>query len=109
MRKTKLLPLACLASSVLALSAAPVVRESSVTFTQGQNAASVTIGYVLDGDPAVVTVDIQTNGVSIGAENFRSLSGDVGRVVQPGSRTVKWAARADWPEHKLTDGSVTAV
>ena len=103
------LMVSCMALSAGTLSAAPVVRESSVTFTQGQNAASVTIGYVLDGDPAVVTVDIQTNGVSIGAENFRSLSGDVGRVVQPGSRTVKWAARADWPEHKLTDGSVTAV
>ena len=109
MKQASMMPVVCSVLAVLTLTAAPVVRESSVTLTQGQNAASVTIGYVLDGDPAVVTVDIQTNGVSIGAENCRSLSGDVGHVVQPGSRTVKWVARNDWPEHRITDGSVTAV
>ena len=109
MRKTKLILLAYSVFFTLALSAAPVVRESSVTFTQKGNSSFVTIGYVLDGDPAVVTVDIQTNGVSIGAENFRSLTGDVGHVVQPGVRSVKWAARNDWPDRKIADGSVTAV
>ena len=109
MRKTKSILLACSACFTLALSAAPVVRESSVTFTQKRNSSSVAIGYVLDGDPAVVTVDIQTNGVSIGAENFKSLTGDVGHVVQPGARSVKWEARNDWPDRKIADGSVTAV
>ncbi|MBR6436915.1 MAG: hypothetical protein IKS45_10435, partial [Thermoguttaceae bacterium] len=80
MRKTKLILFACSVLPALVLSAAPVVRESSVTFPQKRNSSSVTISYVLDGDPSVVTVDIQTNGVSIGAENFRSLSGDVGHV-----------------------------
>ena len=93
----------------LVLAAAPVVRESSVTFTQKKNSAYVTIDYVLDGDPAVVTVDIQTNGVSIGAANFRSISGDVGRVIQPGSRSIRWMARKDWPDRRFDDGSVKAV
>lgn len=92
-----------------ALAAAPVVRESSVVFTQKKNSSYVTIGYVLDGDPAVITVDIQTNGVSIGAGNFRSLTGDVGCVVQPGSRSIKWMARKDWPDRRFDDGSVKAV
>ncbi|MBR6586745.1 MAG: formylglycine-generating enzyme family protein [Kiritimatiellae bacterium] len=93
----------------LALVAAPIVRESSVTFTQRKYSSYVMIDYVLDGDPAVITVDIQTNGVSIGTENFRSLSGDVGCVVKPGVRTIKWAARNDWPDRRLDDGSIKAV
>ena len=109
MKFAKHLLLACSVLSFLSSGAAPSIQGSSVTFTQKGSSSFATIGYFLDGDPAVVTVDIQTNGVSIGAENFRSLSGDVGRVVQPGARSIKWSARKDWPDHKITDGSVKAV
>ena len=59
--------------SILMLSAAvisgmaaalPVIRDGSVTFSQDVATGRVTIGYTLDGDPGVVTVDVLTNGVS---------------------------------------------
>ena len=109
MTNAKLTVAVFLVTNALVLVAAPIVRESSVTFTQTKYSPYATIDYVLDGDPAVITVDIQTNGVSVGAENFRSLSGDVGCVVNPGRGTIKWAARKDWPDRRIDDSSVTAV
>ena len=53
----------------------------------------VTIAYTLEKSPAIVTVDIQTNGVSIGAKNFANVEGAVNRVVDVGDHTITWAAK----------------
>ena len=85
------------AGSALSLVSAPVVKENSVTLTQ--NNGLVTIGYTLEGDAGIVTVDIQTNGVSIGGQNLSFMAGDVNKVVQPGSRTITWKPYKAWPDH----------
>jgi formylglycine-generating enzyme required for sulfatase activity len=49
-------------------------------------------------DKAIVTMDICTNGVSIGAENFAELKGAVNRIVDPDVDTlkIKWDPRKTW-------------
>ena len=76
-------------------SATDVPVVSGVTFDQPGGGRAVTVTYNLQYAPAIVTVDVLTNGVSIGADKVTRLEGDVNRVVQPGARQFKWFARRD--------------
>lgn len=89
-----------------AFAAAPVV--SNVQFSQENASRRVTITYDLDSS-AIVTLDIQTNGVSIGAQNFTPVSGDVNMLVTKASGTIYWQPNNTWPDHKITDRSIKAV
>lgn len=97
--------LGCVLTTGIALAASPTIRDGSVTFRQ-DSGRNVTIGYVLDGTPAVVTIDILTNGVSIGEATFSSIAGAVNRLVQPGPNTITWAARAAWPDMFVSNVTV---
>ena len=75
-------------------SALPKVENMEVSHKPG---GPVYITYDLD-ERAVVTLDISTNGVSIGAENFTNIKGDVNRLVDPGEDLqIKWDQRKSWP------------
>ncbi len=89
--------------------AAPIVRKQSVTFYQDPASRLVKVGYTLDDDPGIVTIDVLTNGVSIGAANIKSLAGDVNRLVQKGEHTIFWRPDLSWPGHRIEDGSVTVA
>lgn len=89
---------------------------SNVTMSQ-DTSRLVTIGYHIDR-PGIVTIDILTNGVSIGAENIRpqvadtlysssQLTGDVHRYVEEGDRVIYWKPNKTWPGHVVTDASVS--
>lgn len=71
----------------------------------------VTVTYELASQPGIVTIDVCTNGVSIGAANFASVEGDVNKVVQPGegTRTITWWPCNDWPDVKIADKSLTVT
>ena len=75
-------------AATVSLTAAPKV--SNVTLEQDSvSSRKVTITYKLETEPAIVTVDILTNGVSIGEKNLTCFAGDVNRVVQTGdARTI---------------------
>ena len=60
----------------------------------------VRVAYTLD-EPAYVTMEILTNGVSIGSENIKFVTGDVNKLVQVGSHTIEWNARKSWPDHRI--------
>ena len=80
--------------SAAALEAAPVV--SNVSMTQAEN-RDVTVTYTLSGAPAVITLDVLTNGVSIGAKNLSELAGDVNRLVETdGEHTITFSADYTW-------------
>ena len=81
-----------MAAASAAFATVPTIRDGSVTFHQ-EASRHVKIGYVLDGTPAVVTVDILTNGVSMGEATFCDVAGAVNKVVQTGSNTITWDAR----------------
>lgn len=95
----------------------PIV--SKVTMTQDAS-RKVQIDYTLD-KPGIVTIDVLTNGVSIGAENIRSkdvgtalyghsqLTGDIYRYVEAGDHTIYWSPHKTWPGHVVEDGSVSVV
>ena len=88
---------------------------SNVSMTQDQASGVVTIGYRLGGEPAVITLDVLTNGVSIGARNLRDLvdpnAGGLGspvtRLVGVGDHTVLWRPTKTWPGYRFENGEVS--
>ena len=65
------------------------VDPSTVVWTQ-ERFGVVSIAYTLAGAPAHVTIDVLTNGVSVGPGEAAGYSGDVNGIVQPGSRVIVW-------------------
>jgi formylglycine-generating enzyme required for sulfatase activity len=91
----KLLMCVGLQVSALTAMAVPEIRSGSVSMVQ-DSGRKVTITYTLDDAPAVVTVDILTNGVPLtGAMLQGQLTGAINRKVQPGTHTISWRPRAD--------------
>ena len=80
--------------TVSVLCAAPVL-DGDATVLQDPLTALVTIRYAFTGEPAIVTVDIQTNGpagyASIDNTYLTNLVGDVNKKIAPGSgKTITW-------------------
>lgn len=111
MKMTKI-PVAAGIASLFALTASAAAPQvSNVTMTQDQVSRTVRIGYDIAGDPGIVTFDILTNGVSIGAANVKHAVGDVGRIQTPDGerKEILWPAAKSWPGHNIKDACVTAV
>ena len=94
--------LSCISLFVAFAAAASHATVPTATITGVTTDAAthvVTVTYTLTG-PAIVTTDFLTNGVSVGAANFRTLYGDVNRYVTnvTSSCSFKWlpGAHGDW-------------
>ena len=88
-QKRMFMAIACaLCAATLFGTATDVPVVSNVNFDQPGGGRTVTVTYDLADAPAIVTVDVLTNGVSIGADKVTRLEGDVNKVVQPGSRRI---------------------
>lgn len=101
----------CAAAALCMLAGAATASApdvSGVTMVQDRPSRVVTISYTLADGPAIVTVDVRTNGVSIGGANLWHFTGDVNRLVESGARTMTWRPDRAWPGHKIGSG-VTAV
>ena len=105
-----------------ASAASASVTVSNVAFTQDDATHDVTVTYDLatsDGEPAFVSLDVLTNGVSVGATRVKNVAGDVSttpaettRLVAPGTgKSITWKARADLPGVGLANAAmrVTAI
>ena len=108
MKTSLFLSLAALSAGTV-LAANPIV--SSVSAAQGNGSRKVTVSYTLANEPAVITVDVQTNRgddvwVSIGADKQSSITGDLNKLVQPGPRALVWNAEQDWPDQLITGGNI---
>ena len=96
MKLSLLLSLVALAG--FSSSAAPSI--GSVSVARDELSGVVTVDYVLSGEVGVVTVDVQTNGVSIGHENIQNLYGDINVcLTSTGAHSFTWNTRASWPDH----------
>ena len=97
-------------ASSLAFAAAPEVSE--LEFSQDSSTGRATVSFSLAGD-AVVTFDVQTNGVSIGWRNFRpSTTGCAfGKVNPAGDYTLTWDVYDGWGANlrKIPVGGIKAV
>lgn len=97
-----------LAAAFIARADAQVPSVSGVTISQDTPSRAVTVTYTLADAPAIITLDVLTNGVSIGQQNIWALEGDVNKVVQPGSHTITWHPDKSWPNQKFGADVVTA-
>ena len=103
--------------ALAAIAAHATVTVSGVAFTQDADSHDVTVSYDLatsDGEPAFVSLDVLTNGVSVGATRVKNVSGDVSTspadtasLVSPGTgKRITWKARADLPNVGLANAAV---
>ena len=113
--KMRLCALAAMAvGASFAAGIVPVV--SNVTMSQGR-AHTVVVEYDLANGPAVVTLDIETNGpsgwASIGLENVYanadSVTGDANRKVTGSHGRIVWRAVKAWPDRMITGNGARAV
>ena len=72
------------AFTMMSLSAMSAPTVSDVTVRQLWSERKVVITYTLSGEDAIVTADILTNGVPVGAVPLRTMQGDVNRLVSIG-------------------------
>ena len=56
--------------------AAPKIADTSVVASQNAGSRTVTVQYRLTGEPAIVTIDIQTNVVVSGERKWATIGGD---------------------------------
>ena len=97
-----LVSVASLLTAISAFALTPTV--SNVTISQ-DDARKVHVAYTLAGAPAIVTVDLYTNGVCI-SKLVSTVSGDGNCLVAAnGSHEMVWKVRKDWPDRttKLAD------
>ena len=78
---------------------------SNVTVRQDDHRV-VHVSYTLD-EAAVVTMDVLTNGVSIGGANIQLVVGDCFKSVAAGTHSFQWHARESWPDQKFSGPVVT--
>jgi len=100
--------LSALAASFGAAAAVPTV--GSVSFAQDPATLRVAVTYALTGADGIVTLDVLTNGVSIGGEHLRKVYGDVNRKIAASdatTRTIWWVPDRDWPGLRIADGSLS--
>ncbi len=93
------------ALTVACFNAAAGVSVSGVS--QGED-RTVTITYSLVDGPAVVTLDVTTNGVSIGGALIGTAAGDVWKLVDEGSHSISWLPGGGCPSVEELSFSVTA-
>lgn len=89
------------------IGAAPVAPQLTITsVVQNATTRRVTVEYSLV-EPAIVTLDVLTNGASIGAANVTHAYGDVNRLVGGGTHRLHWQADKSWPGHIFADDTVS--
>ena len=100
--------------------AVPRVDENTITMEQAEDHnRTVTISYVLTGEPGIVTFDVETNvtgtaegpWVSIGGENIRTVSGWVNKLVGRLNERLSftWQPYLDWPGRTIPAANIRAV
>ena len=120
MKSIKKMTVAALAAAITATLSATTPEVSNVTMDQPSGGRLVTINYTLSDEPAVVTLDVQTNAntsaaaddpgwTSIGGDAVWNAAGDVWKRVETGNRTIRWRPDHSWPDHIVPNGGARAV
>ena len=102
--KTLLIGILSLAS-LCALATPPEI--SGFGFEQDPQTADVTVRFKLAGD-AILTMDVKTNGVSIGWRNFREgvAGAKLNQLNPAGDYVLTWKPAETWPGEKIPVGAL---
>ena len=93
----------------ISASATPAIENFSVEQIWGEKVLKVSFSLT---EKAILTVDILTNGVSIGSTNYSTMrdpleSGNefpANKIVAAGEHVWLWRPTLEWPEHTLASG-----
>ena len=96
---------ACTLSASAALANAAMPTVTITRAEQNQSSRRVTVEYTID-EPGIVTLNVLTNGVSIGDENIQYVTGDANKVVGAGAHTLYWAPTKSWEGRQFNDNVV---
>ena len=102
--------LALFGALAYALTAVAGSTATDVTLLQDEASGTFEIRYALNGDtPAIVTLDVETNGVSVGGAALACVAGDVNCVVTPGQGRRAWWTPRQAKGLVVADGSLKPV
>ena len=100
-------------ATVALMCAAAAFADPEITAfsVEQNNSRVVTIDFTLS-EKAIVTLDMTTNGVSIGADNYRqlhdaqseSMEYPANKVLSAGRHVFMWRSSRDWPGHVFKNG-----
>ena len=93
---------AALAGGVWAAAASAVPTVTVDSFVQTPSRL-VKVGFTLS-EAAIVTFDVQTNGVSVGGANLQTVEGSVNAKLEAGSYALRW-----WPAEESWDRPADAT
>ena len=100
-------PLSIIAALCAATAFADPADPQISNFNVNQDAMRIVhVTFTLD-EPAYITMDVLTNHVSIGIDNFSNATGDVNKLVPAGNRTITWEARESWPDQRFHDPALS--
>ena len=93
----------------LAVSATPEIENFSAEQIWGENILKVSFTLT---EKAILTVDILTNGVSIGSTNYSTMRDPLesenefpaNKIVAAGEHVWLWRPTMEWPEHTMASG-----
>lgn len=92
------------------LGAAPAPMVSDVAVSQDADTHVVTVDYALAGVArAIVTLDVLTNGVSVGGAALAHAAGDVNCIVPSGTRRLFWCPDETFPNQSFSDGALSVI
>ena len=95
--KRKFFQLFGVALSATAFASSPVVSDVTVSPAGDDRIFSdSSFSYTLSGEPGIVTFYLTTNGVPVDCP-YVSVTGDMNRMLQPGTHSFKWRNDIDWP------------
>jgi formylglycine-generating enzyme required for sulfatase activity len=100
---------ALLATSLFADTMTAPCMVSEVTCSQGKYTQKMTVNYKITNaiDPLFVCFDVLTNGVSIGRDKLKNITGDISydstQVYSNGEYSFVWDAKKDMPGLLMTD------
>ena len=109
---------ASVSCAAMVWAATPTIGPDTFTFRNPEFSSEVHIAFELEGEPGIVTLEIATNGVSIGSANFLpgitepatgSKECPLGKVMQTGRHELVWDAHKTWPDHKFVAGEIVAT
>ena len=100
-------PLSIIAALCAAAALADPADPQISNFNVLQDAMRIVhVTFTLD-EPAYITMDVLTNHVSIGIDNFSNVTGDVYKLVPAGNRSITWEARKSWPDRRFHDPALS--